>query len=123
MKTLVHKFVEFVPDDIEEGILYISMEYKTATHNCICGCGSRVVTPLTPKDWKLTYDGKSISLYPSIGNWNFPCKSHYWIKKNKIEHSYSWLEKESNDRKEPLKKQKKKTRNWFKKKKNKPDES
>ena len=23
-------------------------------------------------------------LSPSIGNWNFECKSHYWITKNKV---------------------------------------
>jgi len=51
-----HKFVEFIPAKPEEGILYISIEYKTATHLCACGCGERVVTPLSPVDWKLTFN-------------------------------------------------------------------
>lgn len=90
MKTLHHKFVEFIPDELEEGVLYISVEYATAVHNCVCGCGQQVVTPLSPTDWELTYDGKTISLYPSIGNWNFPCQSHYWITRNKIRYARKW---------------------------------
>jgi hypothetical protein len=40
---------------------------------------------LSPTDWKLTFDGESITLYPSIGNWSFPCQSHYWITGDRIE--------------------------------------
>lgn len=94
MKMLQHKFVEFIPDKIEEDILYISMEYCTAIHKCVCGCGNEVVTPLSPTDWKLTFNGRSISLHPSIGNWNFECQSHYWIRDNKIEFASSWTEKQ-----------------------------
>lgn len=84
MKTIQHKFVEFIPEKKEEGILYISIEYCTAIHKCVCGCGEEVVTPISPTDWELTFYGDSISLYPSIGNWSFNCKSHYWIRRNKI---------------------------------------
>lgn len=90
MKMLQHRFVEFIPEKIEEGFLYISIEYCTAIHKCICGCGNEVVTPFSPTDWKLTYNGKTVSLYPSIGNWNFDCQSHYWIKNNKIEFAGRW---------------------------------
>ena len=38
-----------------------------------------MVTPLSPTDWKLIFDGKTVSLDPSIGNWGFSCRSHYWI--------------------------------------------
>jgi len=34
-----------------------------------------VVTPLSPTGWSLIFDGETVSLYPSIGNWNFPCRS------------------------------------------------
>ncbi|HAY3551889.1 TPA: hypothetical protein JRX79_002297 [Elizabethkingia meningoseptica] len=91
---LQHKFVEFIPEKVEEGILYISIEYCTAIHKCVCGCGNEVVTPLSPTDWKLTFNGKSISLHPSIGNWNFGCQSHYWIRNNKIEFAGRWTERE-----------------------------
>jgi len=90
MMILQHKFVEFIPDVLEDGILYISIEYCTAIHKCVCGCGNEVVTPLSPNDWELTFNGKSVSLYPSIGNWNFDCKSHYWIKNSIVKHIRKW---------------------------------
>jgi len=85
-----HEFVEFIPDNIEEGILYVSVEYGTVVHKCCCGCGCEVVTPLTPTDWYLTYNGDSISLSPSVGNWEFECQSHYWIRKNRVEWAGQW---------------------------------
>lgn len=91
---LQHKFVGFVPELIEDGILYVSIEYCTAIHKCVCGCGNEVVTPLSPTDWRLTFDGKTISLHPSIGNWNFDCQSHYWIRNNKVEYSSRWNDKQ-----------------------------
>ena len=97
MKTIQFKFVEFIPSELEEGILYISIEYKTAVHKCICSCGNKVVTPLTPNDWEITYDGKTVSLSPSIGNWNFKCKSHYFITKNKICFARRWYDWEIED--------------------------
>ena len=91
---LQHKFIELVPPVLEEGVLYISVEYCSAIHKCVCGCGNKVVTPISPTDWELTFDGKSVSLHPSIGNWNFECKSHYWITKNKVKFARLWDEKE-----------------------------
>lgn len=81
-KTLSHEFVEFIPDVIEEGKIYVSVEYATTVHKCACGCGKEVVTPLSPTDWRLIFDGKTVSLDPSIGNWGFPCRSHYWVRNN-----------------------------------------
>ena len=83
---MTHKFAEFIPrkEDLEDDVLYISLEYGTIIHKCCCGCGKEVVTPLSPTDWKLTYDGETITLFPSIGNWNFDCQSHYWIKNSKV---------------------------------------
>ena len=87
---LQHKFVEFIPENLEEGVLYISISFSTAIHKCVCGCGNEVVTPFSPTDWQLTFDGKTVSLSPSIGNWNFDCKSHYWITKNFIKYAEIW---------------------------------
>ena len=53
----------------------MSIPYATAVHLCACGCGNKVVTPFSPAEWQLTYDGDTVSLSPSIGNWQFPCKS------------------------------------------------
>ena len=104
--TLQHKFVDFIPDIVEDGVLYISIKYCTAIHKCVCGCGNEVVTPLSPTDWKLTFDGKTISLYPSIGNWNFKCQSHYWITKNKIKLAEKWDKEEIQDSRNKDKKRK-----------------
>ena len=90
MKTVQHQFVEFIPDDIQEGILYISIPYATVIHKCACGCGNEVVTPLSPEDWQFTFDGKTVSLYPSIGSRNLMCKSHYWITQNQIEYEKNY---------------------------------
>lgn len=89
-KNLQHRFVEFIPSDLDKGVVYISIEYATATHLCCCGCGSEVVTPLSPTDWEITFDGASISISPSIGNWNFACKSHYWIIRNFVHWAEPW---------------------------------
>ena len=79
-----HEFVDHIPDQLDEGVLYVSMRFGTIVHRCACGCGQEVVTPLGPAEWRLSYDGKSISLAPSIGNWGFRCRSHYWIKDSNV---------------------------------------
>ena len=90
MHKLAHRFVELIPDVLEDGVLYVSIAYGTVSHRCCCGCGREVVTPLSPTDWKLIFDGETVSLYPSIGNWNFPCRSHYWIRYNRVEWAEDW---------------------------------
>ena len=82
--VLKHEFVEFIPGELKEGTIYVSIRFGTASHLCVCGCGNKVVTPIRPTDWKLIFDGKTISLDPSIGNWSFACQSHYWIRNNKV---------------------------------------
>lgn len=88
------EFVEFIPEVLEDGKLYISETYATAAHNCCCGCGLRVVTPLSATGWKLRVDGQYVSLHPSIGNWSFPCRSHYWIRRNVVHWSYPMRQKD-----------------------------
>ncbi len=88
--TFNHEFVEFIPSELKEGTLYVSVQYATAAHNCACGCGNKVVTPISPVDWQLLFDGDSVSLTPSIGNWQFPCRSHYWIKSDKVRWAKAW---------------------------------
>jgi hypothetical protein len=91
---LSHRFVTSIPDVLEDGVVYVSIEFATAIHKCCCGCGEEVVTPFSPTDWKLIFDGKTISLDPSIGNWNFPCQSHYWIRRNKVVWARRWSRQE-----------------------------
>ncbi len=90
ISVLTPDFVEYIPAETREGVLYISIPFATATHRCACGCGNVVVTPLTPTDWRLTFDGETVSLNPSIGNWSFLCRSHYWIANNRVRWASAW---------------------------------
>ncbi len=92
-KTIDFEFVDTIPENLKDGVLYISTKYATAIHKCCCGCGNEVVTPLSPAQWSLTFDGESVSLEPSIGNWNFSCRSHYWIRHNKVQPALPWSER------------------------------
>jgi hypothetical protein len=92
--AMTHRFVHFIPEVIEEGVVYISLEFATVTHKCCCGCGEEVVTPLSPTDWQVAFDGESISLFPSIGNWSFPCQSHYWIEKSRVRTAPKWAKRD-----------------------------
>lgn len=94
MIRLVHRFVEFIPAKLDPGVIYIALGYGTVTHLCCCGCGNEVVTPLTPTDWKITFDGETVSLHPSIGSWNLPCRSHYWIRNNRVSWAEDWTEEQ-----------------------------
>lgn len=89
--TLIrHEFIEEAPEALEEGVLYISIAYRTSLHLCCCGCGNQVVLPLRPTAWRLAYDGETVSIWPSIGNWSFACRSHYWIRDSRIEWASDW---------------------------------
>ncbi len=88
--TLKHEFVHHIPEVLEEGVLYVSIEFATAMHRCFCGCGAEVATPFAPTQWKVIFDGETISLYPSVGNWSYECKSHYWIDRNRIIWARRW---------------------------------
>lgn len=93
-KTLDHSFVDSFPDPLVPGILYVSFEYGSAAHSCCCGCGEEVVTPLTPTDWNITFDGETITLHPSVGSWTLPCRSHYVIRRNKVIEAPPWSDAE-----------------------------
>jgi hypothetical protein len=87
MKTpfgIRHEFVEFIPKKRADGVLYVSIPYATAVHNCFCGCKTKVVTPISPVGWQLLFDGETVSLSPSVGNWSFPCRAHYIIRRDVV---------------------------------------
>lgn len=84
IRRLNPQFVEHFPERLEPGELYLAMEFATAVHLCACGCGNKVITPLSPTDWQMSFDGESISLKPSIGNWSFRCRSHYWVRSGRV---------------------------------------
>jgi hypothetical protein len=80
-----HAFVDSLPEKLDEGVLYISVRYATSAHNCFCGCGREVVTPIHPTKWRLSFDGVNVSLDPSVGSWSLACKSHYCLHDGRVE--------------------------------------
>lgn len=94
LTQLRHQFIDEAPDQLEAGILYVSMPYRTTLHLCCCGCDNQVTLPLRPSAWKLTYDGDTITVSPSVGNWSFRCRSHYWIRNNQVEWAGTWTDDE-----------------------------
>jgi hypothetical protein len=84
LDRIEHRFVNYIPESLEPGVVYISLEYGAVLHSCCCGCGETVSIPLSPVQWKLTYDGETISLAPSVGSGVLPCNSHYWIRENTV---------------------------------------
>jgi hypothetical protein len=84
------RFVDYIPEELEPGVIYIAPEYGAVIHLCLDGCGERISTPLSPAQWAITFDGETISLWPSVGNWDLPCRSHYIIRKNQVIWAKDW---------------------------------
>ncbi|MFE2118360.1 DUF6527 family protein [Streptomyces microflavus] len=53
------------------------------------------VTPLSPAQWSVTYNGENVPLTPSIGNWSLPCRSHYWICDGRVRWSCRYAPSEN----------------------------
>src|ERR1700675_4071925 len=93
MKTGIrHEFVENIPDSLEDGTIYVSVIHRTAIHKCCCGCDREAVTPFSPTDWKLVFDGETVSLWPSVGSWTLRCRSHYVLDRGRIVEAGDWSE-------------------------------
>lgn len=82
--------VEVMPQDLQSNILYVSLEFETAHHLCACGCGQKVRTPLSPAEWHVEETPQGVTLHPSIGNWQFPCRSHYLIQNGRVVWAGQW---------------------------------
>jgi hypothetical protein len=72
--------------EMKDGEIYISRVFSLAIHLCACGCGEETVTPIDDgaRGWTLSQGDNGVTLHPSIGNQNMPCKSHYWVQDGKI---------------------------------------
>ena len=95
-KTLKCKFVDTIPVQKDEGILYVSYKHDTTTHLCPCGCKNIVPLPISHEGndfpgsnydlhrWEFTHLDKIPTIRPSINSVSFECKSHYFITQGKI---------------------------------------
>lgn len=83
-----------MPATLEPGLIYVSDEFGVAVHLCACSCGDKVVTPLSPTEWELTGGANSPALWPSIGNWQSPCRSHYIIRQGRVLWQPRWTAEE-----------------------------
>lgn len=79
-----YELVDSIPERLQAGILYVAKDGDVAGHLCACGCMREVITPLSQTDWSLTVDRRGATLDPSIGNWAFPCRSHYLILEGEV---------------------------------------
>ena len=85
--------VEYMPKDLQPGVLYVSEAFGTAAHLCACGCGSKIRTPLGPTEWSVRAMREGPSLRPSVGNWQKPCRSHYVIDRGEVIWGRPWSAK------------------------------
>ena len=82
---MLPEFVDEIPEEIDEGHLYLCLPFNAIIHKCACGCGELISTPLDKKHgWIMQYDGETVTLSPSIGNGSYKCRSHYFIRGNNI---------------------------------------
>lgn len=100
-------FVHRIPPQIEDGVLYICLDCDVIIHKCACGCGEKVVLPLAPEHWQFYYDG-DVTISPSIGNYQYECKSHYFIRKSQV----VWVDSGEKVKSHKNKKHKKKKSFW-----------
>lgn len=81
-------FVDHIPEEMEDGKVYISEKYHVAVHRCLCGCGEQTVMPFytnpnIPPTWSMIKENNgTVSFTPSVGNYQLPCSSHYIMTKN-----------------------------------------
>lgn len=85
--SLRTEHVEYMPETLEQGVIYVSKKYEIAIHLCACGCGSQTPTPFGSwrDSWTLTESERGATLRPSIGNWQMPCRSHYWLTDGEVQ--------------------------------------
>ena len=94
IERFVVEHVVTIPDHLLPGVLYVSREFNTSHHLCACGCSARVRTPLKPTEWTLTETRAGPSLWPSVGNWQKGCRSHYVIRNGRVLWFGQWTEEE-----------------------------
>ena len=84
------QWVHYMPKELDPGVLYVSERFGAVAHLCACGCGSKVRTPLGPTEWSLEETEGGPTLWPSAGNWQQACQSHYLITRGEVIWAERW---------------------------------
>lgn len=89
----MYKYLEVAktPSVLEDGIVYVNVEFELASMNCACGCGHKIVL-LCPDGHTVVNDGGFATIVPSIGVWDSPCRSHFFVTRGEVDWSNSWSE-------------------------------
>ena len=85
--------VDRTPRDLESDAIYVNDEFELATLLCACGCGHKV-TLLVPDGHTVINDEGFATVRPSIGVWDAPCRSHYFVSRGVVEWCRSWTEEQ-----------------------------
>jgi len=93
MKMKLQRTVQ-IPKELQPGVLYLSEEFEFTAHLCACGCDSRIRIPLGPTEWEFTDTKGGPTLFPSVGNWQQKCQSHYFITRGEIRWMPKWSAEE-----------------------------
>ena len=75
--------VHRLPEALAENVVYVSDEYELAALKCACGCGHRISLLLGDGHKVDEFEGLA-DISPSIGVWDSPCKSHFWVRNGKV---------------------------------------
>lgn len=84
-------------EPLEDGVLYVvdskDQKEQFVEYNCPCGCGKTVWIPYYVKNqqkeqfpsWGFSENAGKVTLSPSVYSTGFPCKSHYFVRENKVQ--------------------------------------
>lgn len=74
----------------DDGVFYVVDNSPYIGYNCPCGCGRVVILPTKKHQdgydgWGFKEEDGKVTLSPSVYSTGFPCRSHYFIRENRID--------------------------------------
>ena len=76
--------------NVEAGELMTGQNNRLIQFQCPCGCGNQIdlftkeYWNRPGKNWTIEVKDSKVTLWPSINMVNHDCKSHFWIRDNKV---------------------------------------
>jgi hypothetical protein len=77
------------PANLEPDAVYVNEDFELASLLCPCGCAHKI-TLLYPDGHTVDNDGGYATVSPSIGVWDAPCRSHFYITRGHVDWCPSW---------------------------------